>query len=67
MNLDILNMFPGYKRPITLLIGVVLFAWHEASTAGYISDVPTYAYSLLALFGYNALAQGTKNDMAAAK
>ena len=63
MNLDLLNFLPGLKRPLTLLFGVILFAWNEAHTAGYVAEVPQMAYSFLALFGFNALGQGQKNDL----
>ena len=64
MNFDILNFLPGWKRPLTLIVGCVLFVWHEASTAGYIMDVPDYLYPILAMFGFNALSHASKNDAA---
>jgi len=66
MSFDIFNFLPGWKRPITLAVGVLLFGWHEAAVAGYISDVPEMLYYALGLFGFNALAHGPKNDAAAA-
>lgn len=59
----ILNFAPGSKRIITLVIAVVLFGWHEAYTLEIISyDVPSYLIALAGFFGFNALAQGSKND-----
>lgn len=62
MNFDFLNFLPGYKRVITVLVGTVLYGWHEAFVAGVLSsDVPSLVYGALAIFGYNAIAQAPKN------
>jgi hypothetical protein len=59
----IFNFLPGWKRPITVLLAVVIYAWHLAFTEGMIGmDVPSYVYMIAGLFGYNALSQGSKND-----
>lgn len=64
MNLDfIFNFLPGWKRPITVILAVVVYGWHLAFTEGVIGmDVPSYVYMIAGLFGYNALSQGAKND-----
>lgn len=62
MNFNITNFLPGWKRPLTLVLTVVIFAWHEAAAAQYIPDVPDLVYVGLGLFGFNALAHGQKND-----
>lgn len=66
MNINaILNFMPGYKRHISVVIGVALYAWHLAFQEGLIgTDVPTYVMAIAGLFGYNALSQGSKNDAA---
>lgn len=54
---SLLNFAPGLKRYITLGIGVVMFGLNQFGVT-----VPDWAVQLLALFGFNALAQASKND-----
>lgn len=62
---DLMNFLPGWKRPITVFMAVVIYAWHLAFTEQLITmDVPSYVYMIAGLFGYNALSQGSKNDAA---
>lgn len=62
---DILNFLPGWKRPLTVIFAVAVYAWHLAFTEQLISfDVPSYVYMIAGLFGFNALSQGVKNDAA---
>lgn len=71
MNADffekLLNFMPGSKRLITFVVAVALYAWHQAFLLEFISfDVPSAVLGIAALFGFNALAQGSKNDAKAA-
>lgn len=54
---SIFNFLPGYKRYITVAVGAAMFV---AAQLGI--EIPAWAVQLLALFGFNAVAQAPKNS-----
>lgn len=63
MNLDsILNILPGWKTKITVIVGAILVVL----TQGFDVAIPEWIYQVLGLFGLYAVRQGITNDTAAA-